>query len=100
MTDRPHAADFQLITPAGRILTKTQYLEGVSSGYINYRVWEPDSEIDVRLCGQAVAIRYRSRLHMSFDGAEGEIRSYWHNDHYELRDGRWQVVWSQATAIS
>jgi hypothetical protein len=23
----------------------------------------------------------------------------WHTDHYELRAGRWQIVWSQATAV-
>jgi hypothetical protein len=23
----------------------------------------------------------------------------WHTDSYEQRDGRWQVVWSQATEI-
>ena len=45
-------------------------------------------------------IRYRSRLHMSLGGAEGELGQYWHTDLYELRDGRWQVVWSQATAIA
>ena len=47
----------------------------------------------------AALIRYRSRLHMSVDGAEGALRQYWHTDAYERRDGRWQVVWSQATAI-
>lgn len=95
-----HADDFQLITPAGGVLTKTQYLEGVAAGYLNYRVWEPDPDIDVRLYGPSAVIRYQARLHMSLGGAAGELRRYWHTDLYELRDGQWQVVWSQATAIA
>jgi hypothetical protein len=97
---RLHADDFQLINPGGGVLTKTQYLEGIASGYLNYRLWEPDSAIDVRHYGGGAVIRYRSRLHMSLGGAEGELRQYWHTDLYELHDGSWQVVWSQATAIA
>ena len=98
--DRLHADDFQLINPGGGVLSKQQYLGGIASGALNYRVFEPDSEIAVRLYGEAALIRYRSRLHMSRDGAEGALRQYWHTDAYERRDGRWQVVWSQATAIA
>jgi hypothetical protein len=100
IADRLHADDFQLINPGGGVLTKTQYLDGIASGYLNYRLWEPDSAIDVRLYGRGAVIRYRSRLHMCLGGAEGELRQYWHTDLYELRDERWQVVWSQATAIA
>ncbi len=51
---------------------------GIASGALNYRVFEPDSETAVRLYGEAALIRYRSRLHMSRDGAEGALRQYWH----------------------
>ena len=98
--DRLHADDFQLINPGGGVLSKQQYLGGIASGALNYRVFEPDSAMAVRLYGEAALIRYRSRLHMSRDGAEGALRQYWHTDAYERRDGRWQVVWSQATAIA
>ena len=99
VADRLHADDFQLVNPGGGILTKEQYLSGIASGYLHYRVWEPDSDIAVRLYGDAAVIRYRSRLHMSVGGAAGELRHYWHTDSYEKRDGRWQVVWSQATLV-
>ena len=37
------------------------------------------------------------------DGIAEDLRAaerrFWHTDIYELRDGRWQVVWSQATRI-
>ena len=32
-------------------------------------------------------------------GQRTPLRSFWHTDVYEKRDGRWQVVWSQATLI-
>jgi hypothetical protein len=99
VADRLHADDFQLINPGGGVFTKAQYLGGIASGSLNYRVWEPDFEIEVRSYGEAAVIRYRSRLHMSRDGAAGELRNYWHTDSYEWRDGRWQGVWSQATLI-
>jgi hypothetical protein len=99
VADRLHAADFQLVNPGGGILSKERYLGGIASGYLNYRVWESDTEIAVRLYGQGAVIRYRSRLHMSLNGAEGSLENYWHTDSYELRDGRWQIVWSQATHV-
>ena len=97
--DRLHADDFQLITPSGRLLTKRDYLQGIATGYLNYRLWKIDSEIEVRLYEDVALIRYRSQLHMSLDGGEGEQLPFWHTDSYERRDGRWQVVWSQATEI-
>ena len=94
-----HADDFQLITPGGTVLSKEQYLGGVASGHLNYRVWELDGDIMVRLYDDVALIRYRSRLHMSLAGAAGALHQFWHTDSYERRDGRWQVVWSQATLI-
>jgi hypothetical protein len=32
-------------------------------------------------------------------GQRTPLRSFWHTDVYEKRNGRWQVVWSQATLI-
>jgi predicted ester cyclase len=96
---RLHADDFQLINPAGAALTKEQYLEGVASGEIDYRVFEPDSALDVRLYGAVALVRYRSRVEIVVGGRLVPLRRYWHTDSYEKRDGRWQSVWSQCTAI-
>ena len=95
-----HADDFQLITPSGSTYSKEEYLSRVASGVFNYLVWEPDSPIEVRLYGQAAVIRYRSQLEGIMRGEPMELARYWHMDVYEQRDGRWQVVWSQATRIS
>ena len=94
-----HADDFQLINPVGESLTKAEYLDGIASGAIDYRVLEPDSAIAVRVGKDLAAVRYRSRLELFSDGQHVPLGRYWHTDLYERRDGRWQVVWSQATAI-
>ena len=93
-----HADDFQLINPFGDALSKEQYLGGVASGEIDYLVWEPQT-IEVRLYGQAAVIRYQSQVEIVVGGQKVSLRRYWHTDSYEERDGRWQVVWSQATEI-
>lgn len=93
-----HADDFQLINPFGGSLSKEQYLGGVASGDLDYLVWEPES-IQVRLYGRAALIRYPSQLEIVVRGQKVTLRRYWHTDSYEKRNGRWQVVWSQATEI-
>ncbi len=87
----------QLINPRGEALSKEQYLGGIASGQLDYLVWEPESSIEVRLYGQAAVIRYQSQLEIVVQGQKVPLQRYWHTDSYEKRNGRWQVVWSQAT---
>ena len=94
-----HANDFQLINPLGGSLSKEQYLGAVAAGDINYLVWEPDS-IEVRLYGEIALIRYRSQIEIEVQGELVPRTHCWHTDAYEKRGGRWQVFWSQATAIT
>jgi hypothetical protein len=89
-----HADDFQLVTPSGVLHNRESYLAAVTSGDIEYRVFEAVAEIEVRVYGEAAIIRYQSRIEMATWCA-----NVWHTDSYELRDGRWQIVWSQATEI-
>lgn len=96
---RLHADDFQLINPRGESLTKEQYLGGIASGQLDYLVWEPESPIEVRLYDRGAVIRYRSQLEIVVQGQKVPLHRYWHTDSYEKRNGRWQVVWSQATEI-
>ena len=93
-----HADDFQLITPRGFAYSKEGYLDAVASGLIDYLVWEPDA-IEARVHHDAGCLRYAANLDMRFDGRETGARRYWHTDYYERRDGRWRVLWSQATEI-
>lgn len=93
-----HAENFQLINPAGRAFSRDQYLGSLSSGYLDYLYWQP-GPIDVRLSGNAATLRYRSELQVSLGGVPQTRRGHWHTDYYEKREGRWQVVWSQATEV-
>ena len=95
---RLHADDFQLVNPAGVVLSKEQYLSQIASGELDYLLWEPDA-IEVRRYGDAAVIRYRAQAQATFAGRKTPRGRFWHTDVYEKRDGRWQVVWSQATQI-
>jgi Domain of unknown function (DUF4440) len=94
-----HADDYQLITPNGYALAKQEYLGDIASGRLCYQVFEPVSEIAVRAGDQMGVLRYRAQIIVSAGGPAVSLNC-WHTDCYELRDGRWQAVWSQATAIS
>lgn len=93
-----HADDYQLITPGGGTISKAEYLAGVADGTLRYRRFEPDGYMAVRLWAAAAAVRYQVIIEIDADGTAYQGR-YWHTDMYELRDGRWVAVWSQATRI-
>jgi hypothetical protein len=99
LADKLHADDFELINPGAQVSSKRQYLDSVASGELTYRVWEPDTDIKVRLYGRTAIIRYRSRAEVIIQGQQVPFRGAWHTDAYEKRDGQWQVVWSQATGV-
>jgi hypothetical protein len=80
------------------VLSKAEYLEAVRTREIAYALWEA-GEIEVRRYGDAAVIRYASHMAFTVDGPATPRRRLWHTDVYERCDGRWQVVWSQATEI-
>lgn len=92
-----HADDFQLINPVGFVSSKQDYLGDIASGKVDYQVWDP-GEIAVKVYGDAAVMRYESQLEVIVNGNRIPRRTHWHTDLYEKRDGRWQVVWSQASA--
>ncbi|MDN2700838.1 MULTISPECIES: nuclear transport factor 2 family protein [unclassified Janthinobacterium] len=93
-----HADDFQLVTPIGSLLSREEYLGAIAAGHMRYLSWEP-GEIAVRVHGDAAVLRYQAQLEIHFAGQAVPRARYWHIDSYERRAGRWQAVWSQATAI-
>ena len=94
-----HADDYQLITPGGRTYSKAEYLSDVASGVLDYRVFEPASEIATQILGDAGAVRYQARIDIRFASGGADSGLFWHTDMYRWADGRWQAVWSQATRI-
>ena len=93
-----HADDYQLVTPAGRALSKREYLDAVAAGELDYVVFEAVSEPMVRAFEEVVIIRYRARIEVDFAGGP-DAGIFWHTDVYERRGDDWQAVWSQATRI-
>ncbi|TFD69046.1 nuclear transport factor 2 family protein [Cryobacterium sp. Hb1] len=49
VAERLHAPDYQLVTPNGSTRTKSAYLSDVESKRLEYHVFEPESEISVRI---------------------------------------------------
>jgi hypothetical protein len=93
-----HAADYQLIPPGGEPVSRDEYLGMIERGEFVYDVFEPASEIAVRVWSDVAAVRYRARIEARW--STGRDRGlFWHTDIYERRDGDWQAVWSQATRI-
>jgi hypothetical protein len=93
-----HAVDFQLITPTGHVYVRDQYLGEIETGQLKYLSWDPE-QMEVRMHANVTLLRYRARLEV--DSGRGRASTFhcWHTDSYELINGLWQVVWSQATAI-
>jgi hypothetical protein len=94
-----HSPEFHLITPRGSAYSRESYLRAVEVGEIVYVKWEA-AAIAVRRLGNVALLRYQAELEMP--GAPGKFSSFgcWHTDSYELHNGLWQVVWSQATLRS
>jgi hypothetical protein len=89
-----HAQDFQLITPSGRSYSRERYLGMIGEGELVYKHWEPGA-MQVRMHERMALLRYQATLEMGSAPFQ-----CWHIDSYELTDGLWQVVWSQATKIA
>jgi hypothetical protein len=92
------AADFQVINPAGGSGAREEYLAAVEAGDIDYLVFEPASPIVVRLYGEAAVIRFQVNFDLIAFGLRVTHQA-WITELYERRNGGWQIVWEQATAI-
>ena len=93
-----HAPDYLLITPSGVSFTRQRYLGMITSGALRYLAWEP-GEMQVRHGERMAIVRYPVTLTLGNSSAPGTPMPCWHIDSYELMDGIWQAVWSQATAV-
>jgi hypothetical protein len=92
------AGDFQAINPAGVVLSKDDLLGGVQAGVVDFLAESPVSPIAVRLYGDSAALRYEVNFDLFFAGIR-LTHAAWITALYERREGRWQIVWEQTTAI-
>ena len=95
-----HSPDFELVNPSGSTWSRGRYLGGIASGDIDYRRFEPVSDIDVMVDGDLAVLRYRSAIDISVAGGTPGPLAAQHLDVYVRDvDGRWRVRWSQATEV-
>jgi Domain of unknown function (DUF4440) len=73
-------------------------IEMIASRDLVYHVWEPQ-EIAARVYTDSAVVRYRATIENTAFGTPMALSLFWHTDAYAKRNGRWQVVWSQATGV-
>ena len=100
--ERLHAEDFELVPPTGVVMGRAEYLalvvDGGLDGGLEYERFEPLSDIEVRVHGDAATLWYSSAIDVAAE--QGRLaHEAWHLYLYERRSGQWQVVREQATAI-
>jgi hypothetical protein len=93
-----HSPQFHLVTPGGNIRSRESYLTAVQAGAITYLKWQA-AEMMVRRFSDVVLLRYQAEIEMPSQSGGTSSFVCWHTDSYELHDGLWQVVWSQATRV-
>ena len=91
--ERLHAPEYELITPPGRVWSRARYIAAIAAEPF-YASWEC-GPMQVRHTPAMAMVRYAARITFP----SGGVVECWHTDSYEKRNGRWQVVWSQATEI-
>jgi hypothetical protein len=96
---RLHATDFQAVTPDGSVLSRDGFLHAGASGDLDFRRFDAIAAKQIRVHGDAAAVRYEATIDIVVAGMGRLRHNIWQTDLYEHRDGRWQVVWSQATAV-
>ena len=91
--ERLHAPGYRLVTPSGAVFSRERYVSAIAAEPF-YALWD-HGPMSVRVSPAMAVVRYRARLGFP----SGRIVECWHIDTYELLQGKWQAVWSQATAI-
>jgi hypothetical protein len=91
------APHFQLIDVLGTAETRAGYLATIGGG-VDFLTLKPVSPIKARLYGNTAVARFQA----AFDLVVGPDRLKhrgWTTDLLERRQGKWQLVWSQTTAV-
>ena len=91
------APDLQLIDVTGTAETRAEYLANVG-GAVDFVTIKPIEPISVRVHGDSAVARLKLKFKVVAHGQTVQ-HGGWTTDLWERRDGRWQLVWSQTTAI-
>jgi Domain of unknown function (DUF4440) len=91
------APDLQLIDVTGTAETRADYLASIGGG-VDFVTIQPIGPISVRVHGDSAVARVELKFKVVAHGQTVQHEG-WTTDLFERRDGRWQVVWSQTTAV-
>jgi len=91
------APDLQLIDPTGGAGTRADDLADIGGG-IDFVTIKPIEPISVRVHGDSAVARLKLKFKVVAFGQTVQ-HDAWTTDLWERRDGRWQLVWSQTTAV-
>jgi hypothetical protein len=81
--ERLHAPQYQLITPAGKVFTRQDYLDAIVAGPF-YAAWDIGA-MSMRISAQMAALRDLARLEFP----SGRVLRCWHTDIDERRAPGW-----------
>ena len=87
----------QFIDPAGGAGTRADDLANIGGG-VDFVTLKPIEPISVRVHGGSAVARLKLKFKVVAYGQTVQ-HDGWTTDLWELRDGRWQLVWSQTTAV-
>lgn len=91
------ARDFQLIDVTGTANTRADFLAAIGGG-VDFVTLKPIEPISVRVHGDSAVARVKLKFKVVVGGVTVQHEG-WTTDLFEQRDARWQVVWSQTTAV-
>ena len=91
------APDLQLIDPIGTAETRADDLADIGGG-IDFVTIKPIEPISVRVHGDSAVARLKLKFKVVAFGQTVK-HDGWTTDLWERRGGRWQLVWSQTTAV-
>lgn len=91
------ARDFQLIDVTGTANTRADFLAAIGGG-VDFVTLKPIEPISVRVHGDSAVARVKLKFKVVAGGVTVQHEG-WTTDLFEQRDARWQVVWSQTTAV-
>jgi len=91
------APGLQLIDPTGGAETRADDLADIGGG-IDFVTIKPIEPIGVRVHGDSAVARLKLNFKLVAFGQTIQ-HDAWTTDLWERRDGRWQLAWSQTTAV-
>lgn len=92
------AADFTHVTPTGDAWNRDEFLDWLRPEDLDFRSIEARQPLEIRWSCRDATVTYRSRIDVTVDTVfyRHDAR---HTEHWEFRDGRSVLVWSQIVAI-